>query len=362
MGNQYGRPKKAISDWYLVGRPADALGLTQMMIKYLEDMRVKNFSENTVEGKASYISTFINWADKRALYRPSEITKPILERYQRHLFYYRKADGKPLGVQSQHGMISSLRSWFKWLTKKNYILYNPASDIELPKLEKKLPMNALSQREAEAVLMQPNISEPMGMRDRAILEVFYSTGIRRMELINLLLHDVDAERGTLSVRQGKGKKDRVIPIGQRAIDWTEKYIYDARPDYVTGADEGILFLNRFGLPINKGNLTTTVRRYIKQAKVYKGGACHVFRHTMATLMLDNGADIRYIQAMLGHVKLETTQIYTQVSIKRLKEVHNLTHPAQAQHLAKQKHDDDEPAPTEEELLEALALEAADEND
>lgn len=361
MSNQYGRPKKAVSDWYLVGRPADPQGLTQMMIKYLEALRIKNYSENTLDSKTSYLSVFIDWADKRALYRPGDITKPILERYQRHLFYYRKHDGKPLSTQAQHGAAVAIRAWFKWLAKQNYILYNPASDIELPKLEKRLPKTVLSQREAESVMMQPNIHDPIGIRDRAILEVFYSTGIRRMEMINLSVHDVDADRGVLIVRQGKGKKDRVIPIGKRATDWTEKYIYDVRPDYITGADEGVLFLNRYGLPIHKGNLTTLVRRYIKDAKVYKGGACHVFRHTMATLMLDNGADIRYIQAMLGHVKLETTQIYTQVSIKRLKEVHNLTHPAQAQHLAKQKHDD-EPAPTREALLAELALEAAEEND
>jgi integrase/recombinase XerD len=156
--------------------------------------------------------------------------------------------------------------------------------------------------------------------------VFYSTGVRRFELIKLKLYDVDAERGTLVVREGKGKKDRMVPIGERAAAWVAKYLEDGRPSLAVEPDDGTLFLTVEGAPFTPNRLTQMVRGYVNAAGVGKKGACHLFRHTMATLMLEGGADIRFIQQMLGHAKLETTQIYTQVSIRKLKEIHAATHP------------------------------------
>ena len=144
-----------------------------------------------------------------------------------------------------------------------------------------------------------------------------------MELVRLQVQSVDTERRTLLVRQGKGEKDRMIPIGERAVLWIEKYLADGRPQLACGRDEGVLFLNRLGEAIRVDSLTTTVRGYIERARIGKAGSCHLFRHTMATLMLENGADIRFIQAMLGHVNLSTTEIYTQVCINKLKEIHTL---------------------------------------
>jgi integrase/recombinase XerD len=177
---------------------------------------------------------------------------------------------------------------------------------------------------------QANVDENLGVRDRAILETLYSTGIRRMEVIGLSLFDLDVERGTLMVRQGKGKKDRMIPIGDRAVAWIEKYVTEVRPGLVVEPDShveggGTLFLTNTGDPFTPNRLTQLVRNYVDAAAIGKRGACHLFRHTMATIMLENGADIRFIQEMLGHAELSTTQIYTQVSIKKLKEIHTATH-------------------------------------
>jgi integrase/recombinase XerD len=270
-----------------------------------------------------------------------------------------------------------VRALFKWLARSNRLLYNPASELELPKLEQRLPRGVLSAAEAEAVLAavfdgqtgagrretgekpkktgvgSPETGEnrdlpstpdsllpspdyqqtpdwrgadPLRVRDRAILEVFYSTGVRRFELIKLKLYDVDAERGTLVVREGKGKKDRMVPIGERAAAWVAKYLEDGRPSLAVEPDDGTLFLTVEGAPFTPNRLTQMVRGYVNAAGVGKKGACHLFRHTMATLMLEGGADIRFIQQMLGHAKLETTQIYTQVSIRKLKEIHAATHP------------------------------------
>jgi len=185
----------------------------------------------------------------------------------------------------------------------------------------------LTEIEAEKVLAAVDVREPMGIRDRAILETLYSTGIRRMELIGLALTDLDTERGTLLVRQGKGKKDRMVPIGERAIAWLEKYLAEVRPELAVPPDDGTIFLTNMGEALSPNRLTQLVRGYEDAADIGKRGACHLFRHTMATLMLENGADIRFIQQMLGHVSLTSTQIYTQVSVKKLKEVHTATHPA-----------------------------------
>lgn len=259
--------------------------------------------------------------------RLQEVTKPILDRYQRHLFHMRKANGKPLSFSSQLQRLTPVRAYFNWLTRQNVLLWNPASEIELPRQEKRLPKHVLTIDDAERVMDVPDVRDAIGLRHRAILETLYSTGIRRMEVMNLLVYDLDAERGTLMVRQGKGKKDRMVPIGERAIGWIARYVSDARPQLAMPPDEGVLFLTQEGDSLSPNRLTQLVRDYVNAAEVGKTGACHQWRHTCATPMLEGGADIRYIQEMLGHVELSTTQIYTQVSIRRLKAVHALTHPS-----------------------------------
>ncbi len=263
----------------------------------------------------------------RQLHRAQDITKPILERYQRHLFYYRKTNGQPLSFGRQSILMTSLKGFFKWLAKNNYILYNPASEIELPRKERRLPKSILTADEAETILGQANIREPLGIRDRAIMEVFYSTGIRRAELASLSIYDIDHARETLFINQGKGKKDRVVPIGERALRWIQKYTNQVRGKLNVDPAQTTLFLNYKGQPIVVDSLSFMVRDYIEQAQINKSGSCHLFRHTMATVMLENGADIRFIQEMLGHAKLDTTQGYTRVSITKLKQIHNATHPA-----------------------------------
>jgi integrase/recombinase XerD len=311
----------------LVGDLSDPQGFAIMKESYLEWMREKNYSPATISSRDAYLRYFVQWCDDRSLTRPNEITKPILERYQRYLYTYRKENGEPMTIRSQHARVVPLRAFFKWLCRQNHLLYNPASELELPRLEKRLPKHILSHQEAETILNQADLSTPFGMRDRAILEVLYSTGLRRMEIANLKLHDLDSDRGTLMVRQGKGKKDRMIPIGDRAILWIEKYVEAVRPSLVGLVDDGTLFLTNLNEPFTPNRLTQLVRDYVKDSEIGKQGACHLFRHTCATLMHENGADIRFIQQLLGHADLSTTQIYTQVAIRKLKEIHTATHPA-----------------------------------
>jgi integrase/recombinase XerD len=304
----------------------DPRELVPLLAVFLEHLAMKNYSPATVTQTDWNLCHFASWCQERALMRPEEINKPILDRYQRFLFHYRSKNGRPLSFRAQHLRLSAIRLFFRWLTKNNYLLMNPASEIELPRIERRLPKHILTVSEAEKVIALPDIHMPLGIRDRAILETLYSTGIRRTELTRLRLYDIDTERGTLMVRQGKGKKDRLIPIGKRASLWIEKYALDIRPSVVSSPDDGTLFLTATGYPFSPDMLGHVVRDYVEKAQLGKTGACHLFRHTMATLMLEGGADVRFIQQMLGHASLETTQIYTHVSIKKLKEIHEATHP------------------------------------
>ncbi len=316
----------------------DPEGVAAHVVEYLEWLRVKNFSERTVEARIAQLGQFASWCADRGLTRSSEVTKPILERYQRSLFHHRKVDGKPLSFRTQQLRLVAVRSFFKYLTRANRLLSNPAADLELPRIGQRLPREGLTASEAEAVLAQPDIAKPLGLRDRAILETFYSTGMRRMELCNLRIYDLDLERGTVLIRQGKGKKDRMVPIGERALAWIEKYRIDVRPAFVAGPDADVLFLNELGESLGMAWLTIMVRRYVDQAGIVKRGACHLFRHAVATLMLEGGADVRYIQEMLGHAKLDTTQLYAHVSIRALKAIYEATHPA-AKLERRELHDD-----------------------
>ncbi len=315
----------------LRGTSSDRGNLRLLMSEYLEWMRVQAYADGSIEFRGHMLGYFAVWCEERGIFRASEVTRAILERYQRHLFYYRKSGGLPLGLSTQYNRINILRAFFRWATRQNHILYNPASELEMPRRGTRLPRDVLTTQEAEAVLAQPNLSTLLGVRDRAMMEVLYSTGMRRRELCNLALYDIDPNRGTVMIREGKGRKDRVVPIGSRALSWVDKYLQEIRPKLAMAPDDGSIFLSAEGVGIAPPTLTQLVHDYVEGAKTGKKGSCHIFRHTMATLMLEGGADIRFIQQMLGHEELTSTQIYTHVSITQLKQIHTATHPGAELH-------------------------------
>jgi integrase/recombinase XerD len=334
--------------------------MTRLVLDHLEALEVRGYSATTLRSRKRELGLFLRWCQERSLERPQELTRPVLERYQRYLFHVRKADGQPLTLRVQHGRLRALRVWFRWLVREHHVLWNPAADLELPKLPKRLPRDVLTAEQVEQVLAQPDVSTPLGLRDRAMLEVLYSTGVRRHELVNLDVYDVDMGRGVVMIRAGKGSKDRVVPIGERAIAWLNRYLVEVRPHYLFGQSSSALFLGYEGLRLGLAYVSHVVRRYVDQADLGKSGACHLFRHTAATLMLEGGADIRFIQAMLGHENLETTQIYTHVSIVKLKEIHTATHPARSKRRTEYASDGD--AAEADELLSSLAAEGAEEEE
>lgn len=322
-------------------RAADPLSshpLTRYMHAHFEWMLTHGYSADTVRARRIALRRFITWCAERELDDPNAITAPILERYQRSLFYYRKPDGTPLTLGSQHGALAPLKTFFKWLTREHHIASNPASELQLPKQPKRLPRTLLAVQDIEAILHEAEPGTPAGLRDRAMLELLYATGLRRMELPALKVYDVDLRRKLAFVREGKGRRDRVVPLGERAAAWLEKYLLDARPQLLAGECEA-LFVSDYGEPISPTWLADKVKRYMAFAGIDRPGATHLFRHACATHMLENGADIRYIQEMLGHANLATTEIYTHVSIDKLQRIHAATHPA-----GKLQRGDAEPAP------------------
>jgi integrase/recombinase XerD len=342
-----------------VGDPRNPQGLLVMMLRYLDYLRVRGCTASTLHGVEAYLRDFIGWCDFRSLERPHQVTRTILETYQRSLWYYRKKNGEPLSIYSQRCKLTPVRGFFKWMARNDLIPANPASELELPRPPRRLPKHVLSTEDVAAIMALPDISRPLGLRDRAILEVFYSTGMRRTELVNLQLEHVDVERGTVFVSQGKGRRDRFIPLGARAGLWVARYLKESRPQIVWNERDRTLFLSREGEPLSRSWLSAMVARYVSKAPINKRGGCHLFRHTMATLMLDGGADVRYIQAMLGHALLSTTAIYTHVAIRQLMAIHAATHPANAPNLTaaeKQAGGDEEVA----ELFAMLDAEAEEE--
>ena len=252
----------------------------------------------------NYLKVFLLWAQERDLTQPAAITKAILESYQRHLWRWRKKNGMPLGISTQGARLGTLKDLFKYLVRQDALSANPASELEMPRQEKRLPREALGIQQIAAVINIPDIGDPLGRRDRAMLELLYSAGLRRSELTRLEIHDLNRERQTLHIRQGKGHKDRVVPVGSRALLWLERYLDEVRPRLALDASQRALFLTSYGEPFNPDVLSRMVSKWLKQADINRPGSCHLIRSTCATHMLEGGADIRFIKQLLGHEKLE----------------------------------------------------------
>jgi integrase/recombinase XerD len=301
--------------------------LDEAVADYLVWLAAHGYSGTTVRARRYYLAGLVAFLTERDVAGPREVTPALLDSYQRHLFHHKKRDGAPLSFRTQAQRLVPVKGLFAWLASEGAIPFDPAASLVLPKTEHRIPEAVLSVEEVESVLAGPDTATALGVRDRAILEVFYSTAIRRAELISLHVADVDFTRGSLFVRQGKGARDRFVPIGARALHWITRYLDEVRPTLERRPREATLFLSAYGGSLAPDVLSRMVSAYVR-AGATKRGSCHLFRHTTATLMLDAGADVRYIAEMLGHQKLETTMGYTRVSMAKLHEVHARCHPAE----------------------------------
>jgi len=308
------------------GDATDPHGFHIAVLDWLEWLRSHHYSEVTVLDRSWYLATFISWAELRGVFRPRDVTLPVLEAYQRHVHLRRKADGSPLAWSTQSKCIVPVRAFFGWCARSHRIAYNPASELVLPRRDHALPKATLTHDEAEVVLAVPDTASPLGLRDRAIMELLYATAMRRGELVGLDLPDVDLARRWLTLRQTKTRWDRVVPMGERAAHWLARYLTESRPELLCGPDPGAVFLAANGERLGPKWLSSQVHHYVGAADVGKSGSCHLFRHTAATLMVERGADIRYVQELLGHRDLGSTTLYTRVAPDRLAAIHAATHP------------------------------------
>lgn len=311
-------------------RPAgedDPFSLSSQSERWLERMAERNYSETSLSAARWALKMFLDWSRERDLSSPGQITKPILESYQGWLYRYEKKDGERLSVRTQRARLGTLQRFFSWLCKSGFLTANPAADLELPRKPYHALPKALNRDELRRLMGQPDVTDPLGLRDRAILETLYATGMRRGELVALDLGDIDLEASSVHVRKGKGGKGRLLPLGEATLGWLEAYLERSRPRLSMGEGERAFFLSGYGERFNPNYLGNWVARSLKAAGIEKKGACHLLRHSCATHMMENGADLRTIQSILGHARLDTTQIYTEVSLVHLREVYEKSHPA-----------------------------------
>ena len=290
--------------------------------KYRLHLLTLNYSKGTIKTDFFHIRAFLAWLPVDV----ASVTRETIRDYQTHLYEEINTRGQPHSVPYQNGKLKAVKGFFHFLAEEGYLVADPARTIPYAKKPKRLPRSILTASEARKLLHAPDKATVLGYRDRTILEVLYSSGIRKNELLNLLLPDVDYGQGFLRINSGKGDKDRVVPIGRIACKYLENYIKSVRPSLIRNPYDNHLFLSMRGTRLSKTMLATIIERYTHKARIKKHVTPHTFRHTCATLMLRNKANIRHIQELLGHASLESTQIYAHVSITDLKEVHSKCHP------------------------------------
>jgi integrase/recombinase XerD len=295
--------------------------------EFLEHLAARAYSQGSIDAHRWAFAGFLEWANDQDLASPAAFTRATIEAYQLHLHRYRSPrTGTALVVNTQIARLGCIRRLFAWLCRTGVLPANPAADLDLPRKQARHLPKSLSPGEIARLLARPDTADPFGLRDRAILELFYATGIRRTEMTQLDHGDYNPAARTLHIRQGKGGKSRLLPVGERAAAWLDRFLENSRPRFAHLPQETAMFLTGYGTRITPAYLGTWVAGQMKLADVTISGSCHLFRHSCATAMHTGGADIRYVQEMLGHARLETTQIYTHVHIAALTEVHARCHP------------------------------------
>ena len=295
---------------------------------YLALCLAKGQASDTVRGKYSGLKKFFLWCIEQNIYTIEDINLDVMDNYMAYLNNYRKVlDDQPLSRAQKRNLLTFVKTFIKTMYIKGLLEVNILEKMELPSKGRTLPKALFSKSEIEKILEQPLLFGVNGIRDRAILETFFATGIRRTELLYLQLEDVDFGAQLLRVNHGKGRKERIVPISQRACEWLATYISKVRHQVAYIGTDNTLFLANHGKAFSPGKLSEMASRYVKLAGIKRFGACHLFRHATATTMLENDADLRHVQEMLGHASITTTQIYTHVSRAKLIEVYNATHPS-----------------------------------
>ena len=298
----------------------------ELHASFTEHLKVKNYSPQSVAAYSGHLRLFLGHLTEKGVTDVRAVTRDVLKDYLQQIAALPGLKGKSYAVGTLSIKTRAVKRFFEYLEDSGTILVNPAEHIKEPRKETRLPRVVLSEEEVGKILDQPNLSTLVGIRDRAVLEVFYSTGIRLEELTTLTIFDCDLQGGLLRVK-GKFSKDRVVPLGKHAVRFLKEYITSVRPQHTKSNKElRTLFVNQWGAALSKQVVELMVRRYAKGAKINKQVTPHVFRHTFATELVRNGADIKAVQEMLGHADLKSTHVYIRVAGIEVKETHSQSHP------------------------------------
>ncbi|MFD1317679.1 site-specific tyrosine recombinase XerD [Loigolactobacillus zhaoyuanensis] len=278
----------------------------------------KGLSQNTVSSYTRDLTKFTSYLDQQKMMDFNQDRFVILD-------FLTTLKVKKMANNSVIRMVSSLRKFYRYLLETDQITIDPMQQVDSPKKEQHLPQ-VLSQAEVTRLLAAPDTTTAIGIRDRAILEVLYATGLRVSELTHLKMAELHLSLGLIQTL-GKGDKERLIPIGDVAIEWIKRYLEMSRSTFLKpGQSEPILFLNHYGRPFTRQGIWKNLKKMVQTAGINKDITPHTLRHSFATHLLENGADLRVVQELLGHADISTTQIYTHVSQKHLREVYNRYHP------------------------------------
>ena len=312
------------------------MNFVQSIAGYLEHLEHRGYSPRTIEAHGEHLSKFATFIEQ---FYPrvktfENVTKDIAEDYQRYIADLRNDRGQVISNATKNKKLGPVRKIFSWLVEQDRMISNPAKALVYMKEDQRLIRNVLSEDEMKTVLSSLQTRTPVGLRNRAIFELLYACGIRTSELCNLKVEDVDLKEQTVLVVNGKGRKSRLLPIGQYATHYIEQYIGRARSYMLRTVreDPGNLFLSSRGRPFNRSTLNSTVIGSIrKSANIGKHFSSYSCRHSVATHLLQNDVDIAFIAQLLGHSSLRTTQRYLRIEIGDLKRMHSLYHPRERDH-------------------------------
>jgi integrase/recombinase XerD len=292
--------------------------------QFAEKLTLAGYSRRCCEDYPRVVGHFFDYLDEHeSVELLEQVSEEHIKAYQTHVQFAHLNKGKPLSVGGVCTRLTPLKTFLRVMHREGLMVEELSRFVVLPRHRRHLPRNVPTQEQMRKLLAQADSHTPLGLRDRAILETLYATGLRSEELRGLEVDDWDRQSNTLLVH-GKGSKERVVPLGRWVRPYLRRYLEKARPT-LAGYPQGLLFVSKSGRHIARSNLAQLVRRYVKKAGLV-GVTVHSLRHACATHLLENGADIRYIQELLGHADLSATQIYTRVDIRSLKAAHHRFHP------------------------------------
>lgn len=302
--------------------------IKQLIPRYLEELKILDRSPFTIRNIRNALRQLALFMESEGVADLVQLNHDTITLYQEELTYRLTDKGKQLSARTREKYLCSVRGFTSYLYEQDYLAADLSKTIKLPKQPQRLPKVILDGSEIKKLMAAPNMQTNDGYRNRIILEILYDTGVRAAEMAAIQTADLELVHGYLTVRSGKGRKDRVVPINTRVCKIINTYLLMIRPVMIQGKDRSYLVLNRWGREMTPNAVWAIVKKCAKDSGIKKNVTTHTFRHSCATHMLKNGAPIRHIQELLGHESLESTQIYTKVTINDLKEIHAKYHPGE----------------------------------